>query len=96
MDQNVILQGFNLARSRSSVKVKKKKKKKNLNVLSDPRHLPISTRDVSSKCYCQFFRYGIPIVDRMMARKRKKTKTLLLMLALCDANYAMKERPDVK
>ena len=32
----------------------------------------------------------------MKERRKKKMETLWLMLILCDTNYAMKERPDIK
>ena len=56
MAQNVILLGCDLERSRSSMKV--------IKFLSDLRHLLISTHEVSSKSYYQFYHYGRAIVDR--------------------------------
>ena len=65
MAQNVILQVYDLERSRPSVKVK----------WFSIRPLPRThkyTYQVSLKSYCQFFRYDVPIIDQNVARKRKK------------------------
>ena len=56
MAQNVILQGCEVERSRSSVKANK----------FSIRPLPFThkyTCEVSLKSYCQFVCYGVPIVD---------------------------------
>ena len=65
MAQNVILQVYDLERSRLSMKVK----------WFSIRPLPPTHKymyQVSLKFYCQFFRYDAPIVDQNVARKRKK------------------------
>ena len=56
MAQNVILQGCDFERSRSSVKVKMF----SIN-LPPPTHK--YTCEVSSKSYCQFFHYGRAIIN---------------------------------
>ena len=66
MAQTVILQGCDLERSMSSVKVNK--------FSIRPRHPPISTREVSLKSYNQVFSYGLSIVDRKVARRKRKKK----------------------
>ena len=70
--------------------------------LSDPRHLHIST-DVKFhwNLILSVFSYSLSIVDQKVARRKKEerqnmTETLWLMLTFCDANYVMKERPDIK
>ena len=67
MAQNVILQGCDLERSRSSVKVNKF----SIKSLS-PTHK--YTCEVSLKSYNQFFSYGLSIVDRKVARRKTKKK----------------------
>ena len=67
MVQNVILQGCDLERSRSSVKVSKF----SIRPLSPTYKY---TCEVSLKSYCQFFSYGLSIVDRKVAGRKKKDR----------------------
>ena len=68
MAQNVILQGCDLERSRSSVKVK------NFSI-RPPTFTCKYTYEVSLKSYCQVFWYGRAIVDQMLAGgERRKSK----------------------
>ena len=64
MAQNVISQGCDLERSRSLVKVKKF----SIRLLS---LIHKYTCEASSKSYCQFYHYGIAIVDQKVARRKK-------------------------
>ena len=56
------------------------------------------TCEVSSKSYHHFFDTVFQsLIERWPGKERRNmTETLWLMLTLCNTNYAMKERPDVK
>ena len=91
--QNMILEGCDLERPRSSMKVKK--------ILSALHHLPISRHVKFHKDFIFNISGAVKqsLTERWPeeeGRKRNTGKTLWCTLTLCYANYAMRKQPDVK